>query len=308
MDRVTATPVDATPARPATLPRWVCLLVGVTAAAVGLLPWLATGGRLMIQNLWATDATAETMPRALLPFSQYTITTIIGVVVVGAALAGLCARALGRRLPRLGTATVAVGVLVVHVTALLQTASVVRAGLREGTESFVYLTALEAVALLSVLVGVGALALVARADRAGAVLGLAVGALALGPWLSALLLLVGGGTTTILVAARLATWVPAALVGAAIGWAGVRTVGRALAAVVALVLVAVVPALTTAISSSAGSRVLAHEPREMAAYAVQVFLGASTTPALVLPPLVVALVAAAVVGVLLGPVRRGREQ
>ena len=101
---------------------------------------------------------------------------------------------------------------------------------------------------------------------------------------------------------------PAALVGAAIGWAGVRTVGRALAAVVALVLVAVVPALTTAISSSAGSRVLAHDPREMAAYAVEVFAAASSTPVLVLPPLVVALVAAAVVGVLLGPVRRGREQ
>ncbi|WP_091074906.1 hypothetical protein [Microlunatus sagamiharensis] len=295
-------------ARPATTPRWALLLVGVAAAAVGLLPWLATGARLLIQNLWATDATPETMPRALLPFSQYTITTIIGVVVVGAALAGLCARALARRLPRLGTATVATGVLAVHVTALLQTASVVRAGLREGTESFVYVTALEAVALLSVLVGVGALALVERAGRAGAVLGLAVGALALGPWLSALLVLVDGGTTTLLGAARLATWVPAALVGAAIGWSGVRTAGRALATAVALVLVAVVPALTTAISSSAGSRVLAHDPREMAAYAVQVFLGASTTPALVLPPLAVALGAAVVVGVLLGPVRRGREQ
>jgi len=307
MVRVTPT-ADTSTARPATTPRWALLLVGVAAAAVGLLPWLATGARLLIQNLWATDATPETMPRALLPFSQYTITTIIGVVVVGAALAGLCARALARRLPRLGTATVATGVLAVHVTALLQTASVVRAGLREGTESFVYLTALEAVALLSVLVGVGALALVARAGRAGAVLGLAVGALALGPWLSALLVLVGGGTTTLLVAARLATWVPAALVGTAIGWSGVRTAGRALAAVVALVLVAVVPALTTAISSSAGSRVLAHDPREMAAYAVQVFLGASTTPALVLPPLAVALGTAVVVGVLLGPVRRGREQ
>lgn len=307
MDRVTATP-DAPPARPAPAPRWACLLLGVAAAAVGLLPWMATGGRLLVQNLWASDATPETMPRVLLPFSQYTVTTIIGVVVVGAALAGLCARALAHRLPRLGAATVATGVLAVHVTALLQTASVVRSGLREGTESFVYLTALEAVTLLSVLVGVGALALVARAERAGAVVGLAVGALALGPWLSALLLVVGGGTTTLLVAARLATWVPAALVGAAVGWAGVRTVGRALAAVVAVVLVAVVPALTTAITSSAGSRVLAHDPREMAAYAAQVFLRASTTPALVLPPLVVALAAAAVVGVLLWPVRRGREQ
>lgn len=62
---------------------------------------------------------------------------------------------------------------------------------------------------------------------------------------------------------------------------------------------------TSAISSSAGSRVLAHQPTELARYAVEVLTRASTTPALVLPPVALA-VAVAGVGLLARRVRSGR--
>ena len=59
-----------------------------------------------------------------------------------------------------------------------------------------------------------------------------------------------------------------------------------------VVLLWVVPALTTAISSAAGTRVLARYPAEMASFGAQVFTQAVLTPALVLPPIVIALAVA----------------
>jgi hypothetical protein len=79
-----------------------------------------------------------------------------------------------------------------------------------------------------------------------------------------------------------------------------------LAAIVALAMLWIGPALITAVSYAAGSRVLARHPEEMIEAAVDVFRSASTTPEVVVPPLVVAVVVAALglVGRLV--VRRGR--
>lgn len=86
------------PGRPAPrVPVGWALVIGLAAAVLGLLPWLVTGLRLPVQNLWAGDAAAR-MPVVLLPFSQYAVTIIMGLFVVGAACAGLYARAAqGRR-------------------------------------------------------------------------------------------------------------------------------------------------------------------------------------------------------------------
>jgi hypothetical protein len=283
---------DEAPGRQA--PPGLCFLIGVGAAVVGLLPWLVTGLRLPLQNLWATESTPEQMPLVLLPFSQYALTLIIGLVVTGAALAGLIVRAARPRLPQRGVGAVVVGVLVVHVVAMLQTASTVRAGLAARPESTLYLAVLVAVTGLSVLVGVLALGLIALGPRGAAVVGMSIGTLAFAPWLSSLIIPFGSinsspATLRVLAVAR---WVPAVLIGAAIAWSGLRTGLRVAAAGVALLLLWVVPALTTAISSSAGSRVLAHDPREMAQYATEVFRAALTLPGLVLPPLVLAVVVA----------------
>jgi hypothetical protein len=272
---------------------WVCLLLGAGGGVAGLLPWIVAGMRLPLQNLWA-DASTLDMPPALLPFSQYAITGIIGLIVVGSAAAGLAARVASARLPRRGRLSIFGGLLVVQFVAIVQTSLAVRAGLRSGTESIVYLALLIAVAVLAVAVGVGAFWLVAAAPRAGALIGLGIGALALGPWLSTLVVPPGSLRPDWLTLGLLPLlrWVPPILVGAAIAWSGVRTVGRVLASLAVLVLLWIVPALQTAISASAGTRVLARRPAEMLDYGVAVFRSALTMPELALPPIIVAIVVA----------------
>lgn len=283
------------PAEPRVLPWALCFLIGVAAAGLGLLPWLVTGLRLPLQNLWATESTPEQMPLVLLPFSQYALTLLIGLVVTGAAVAGLFLRVARPRLPERGVAAVVVGVLVVQGLALVQTTTAVRAGLAARPESALYLAVLVTVTGLSIVVGALALGLIALAPRGAAVVGMSIGTLAFAPWLSGLIVpfdTISPGPVTIQLLA-VARWVPAVLIGAAIAWSGLRTGLRVAAAAVSLLLLWVVPALTTAISSAAGSRVLAHDPSEMALYASEVFRAAATMPGLVLPPLVLAVAVAA---------------
>src|SRR5690606_40914719 len=45
--------------------------IGVAAAVVGLLPWLLTGMRLPLQNLWSHPTSPEDMQHAQLVFNQY---------------------------------------------------------------------------------------------------------------------------------------------------------------------------------------------------------------------------------------------
>ncbi|MFF2275787.1 hypothetical protein [Agromyces sp. NPDC058126] len=282
------------PAPSAPLPRWPFILIGVAAAVIGLLPWLATGMRLPLQNLWAADTMPDDMPLVLLPFSQYQLSTIASLLVVGAAAAGIAARALRRRTPPGGFALLVFGVLLVDVVAIVQTATVVGAGLRDDDWSAFYLTAVLAVAILALLVAVLVLWLVSRAPRAGAVIGLAIAAVLVSGWIHLLLApdpVFAGEPAWLWTAVR---WVPAVLVGAAIAWGGVDTVGRVIGALASLVIFWVGPALITAVSAAAGTRVLAREPAEMLDYGRSVFGMALTEPALVGPPLVVAVCVAGV--------------
>lgn len=283
---------DATP-RP--LPWWACLLIGIASALVGMLPWLITGMRLPLQNLWATETLPADMPIALLPFNQYALTLIVAILVTGAAIAGIVARAIRSRRPRFGVAAILSGVLLVQVVAVVQTTLVVEGGLQERTESTLYLVALVALASLSVLVGVLVLLLVAAAPRAGAVVGLSIAAVLFVSWLTGLIVPFGSVQTTELAwLLNLLRWIPPILIGAAIAWAGVNTVGRVLAAAFSLLVLWIAPALITAVVNAAGSRVLARDPQLMAEYAVDVFGMALTMPELALPPLILAVVVAAI--------------
>lgn len=294
------------------LPSWSPVLIGVGSATLGLLPWLITGMRLPLQNLWATDAAPDRYPFVLLPFSQYAITLIAAIVVTGAAIAGLTARATRARLPRFGTAAIVIGVLAVQVVATVQTAAVVRGGLQQRGESALYLTALVAGTSLAIVTGVLVMLLIARAPRAGAVIGLSIAAVASGPWINALVVPFGtAGTTEVAWLLDLTRWLPPVLVGAAIAWGGVDTVGRVFAAVFGLLVLWIVPALITAIASAAGTRVLARDPAAMLEYGADVFGMALTIPSLALPPLIAAA-AVAVIGLVARTVvtrrRRGAAQ
>lgn len=305
---------DEALAPPAPEPRnlswWVHLLLGMASAVAGLLPWVVSGMRLPLQNLWATETLPDDMPIVLLPFNQYALLLIVALLITGSAIAGIVARATRRRRPRFGVAAMLAGVLTVQVVAVVQTTVVVRAGLQDRPESDLYLAAIIAVATLSVLVGVLVLLLVAAAPKAGAMIGLSIAAVAFGQWCSSLL--VPSGTVPAAEIAPLldlVRWIPPVLVGLAIAWAGVGTVGRVLAAGVSLVILWIGPAFITAVANAAGSRVLARDPALMLEYAVEVFGAALTIPSIALPPLVVAVVVAAIglVGrAILGRARRRR--
>jgi len=286
---------------------WIWLAIGVGAAVIAFLPWIITGMRLPLQNLWGTATPPDDMPIGLLPFSQYSITLIAGILIVGAAVAGIVARSMRRRQQRGGFVALIAGVLGVQVVAIAETSAVVGSGLRPGRESTIYLAAVVAVAVASFAVGALVLFLVARAPRARALIGLAVAAIASGWWLNALIVPAPAAVSETQIAILgVLHWMPAVLCGLAIAWCGIRSIGRIVAALATLVILAIGPALATAVSSAAGSRVLARYPLEMADYGMQVFQQALISPELTLRPLVTALVVAGIGLVVTAMVRRNR--
>jgi hypothetical protein len=271
---------------------WVFLPIGIATAAVGFAPWWVSGARLPLQNLWAASAPPDAMPIALLPFSQYAVIQIFSFVIVGAAVAGIAGRAL--RVRGWGLVLLLFGVLLVQVGATAQTSIVVREGLQDRLESTLYLGGLIAGTGLSILIGIIVTVLVARAPRAGALLGLAVGAIGMGAWTSAFFgpLQVAGGLSPLV---AIVPWIPPVLTGVAIAWTGIGTAGRVIAALIALALMWVAPALTAAIASSLGSRALRDGGGDVIDYGVSVFRMALLTPELALRP-ILATVAVAVIG------------
>lgn len=277
----------------------VYVAIGAGSAVVGLLPWIITGMRLPLQNLWAFDTLPGDMPFALLPFSQYYASFTVALMLIGATIAGIVGRATTPRNRRPALFALLGGVLLVQAIALLQTAVTVANGLQigvpgvdHGSAAAVYLLGLTAGIVVGILIGLGMLALIARAPRAWALIALSVAAVAFGSWIAGLLFPIG----TVITASDYSNIVnavvhysPAIGVGAAIAWCGVQGVGRAIAAVVSLGILWVGPTLVTAVSSALGSRVLLPYPSEMLDYGVSIFRNALGMPDLWGTPLALAL-------------------
>lgn len=274
---------------------WVMALpVGILGAIVGLVPWWVSGARLPLQDLWDRPVLPRAMPITLLPFSFATVILIFSMLIVGAAVAGIAGRAL--RVGGLGVLMLLVGVLLVQVTATVQTALVVRDGLQERLESTVYLVGLSAGTTVSILVGIIVATLIARAPRAGALLGLALGAIGMTAWTSALLDPTRIGDGPLAATLVIVPWITPVLTGLAIAWTGVNTVGRVIAALLAVALVWVAPAVTTAVANALGSRVLLRSGgSDIIDYGIDVFQTALFSPELALRP-ILATVVVAVVG------------
>lgn len=111
----------------------------------------------------------------------------------------------------------------------------------------------------------------------------------------------------VLTVAGLLQWVPAIVVGVAIAWTGLGSVGKVASAVASLVILWIAPALITGVSAAAGTRVLAKYPAEMVAYAGEVFRMALFLPELALRPIVTAIVVAAVGFAVRAVLRRTRR-
>ncbi|QDZ14494.1 hypothetical protein [Humibacter ginsenosidimutans] len=286
---------------------WLWLLFGLVFGVIGLLPWLLTGMTLPLQNLWSTDAAPSDMPSALLPLSQYRLGMIVALIVVGSAAAGIVARSAHRYLSAGGFWALTAGVGLVQLTALGQSAFVIGVGLGDGVASVAYLAVMVLVVLISMLGGVAVLALIARAPRGGALIGIALVAAAFAQWAAGIArVIVPSGQNPIVM--QVMVWLPALVVAVAIIWCGVNTVGRVIAAIVALLLLWISSPLSTAVAAAAGTRVLARSPYEMADYGVGVFRMALFEVQTVLLPVAAAIVVAAVGLLVRGLMARSRRR
>lgn len=289
--------------RPATAKALVpYLFLGVASATLGLLPWILTGMRLPLQNLWAAATLPDSMPLVLLPFSQYLLTLIVGLLVTGAAIAGAITRLSRRRHPRFALTAVLIGTVGVQLTAALQTATTVAAGLLDNSAAELYLSALLCGTIASIMIGLLVLVLIAKAPAPGAIAASSIAAVCCGLWLSGLLFPISSLATPTPAALALVQWSPAIIVGVVVGCTGLKSVGRALAAVFGLLMLWAAPALFTGISVAGGTRILAYQPEAIAEVGAEVFRNMLRPTSGTLAPLAIAVLVAAVNKA----VRRGR--
>ncbi|MDO5744313.1 MAG: hypothetical protein Q4P23_07570, partial [Micrococcaceae bacterium] len=159
------------PTSPPGFPAWGYLFVGVGTICLGLLPWLVTGMRLPLQNLWAVQALPGDMPRTLLPFNQYELTSMLAMIVMGMGMAGFLVRASPRGLRNKAASYAAIGAFGACALAAIQTSLVVREGLQHSFASTVYFLSVLTVIVLGVAVGLAVLLLIARATPCSASIG-----------------------------------------------------------------------------------------------------------------------------------------
>jgi hypothetical protein len=270
--------------------------IGFGAAVIGLLPWLLVGVLRPLVYLGGIDSGAGAMSHALLPFSEYALILVAGMFVVGSALAGGVMRALHTTSPRFALLATMSGVLVVQVGATVQTAVIAVHDLQLSWTPSTYLTALVLFVIeivVSISLGLVVLRLIAASRVPGAMVGISLAAVSLGPWIAGFTVPFSTSDIDLLaqnvVVWNIAHWTPAVVMGLAMAWSRFTTRGRSVATVAALFMLWLGPSLLTAMGAAAGTRVLANRPSEMVEYGAQVLWSVLLSSAMLLP-LVVALV------------------
>ena len=157
-------------------------LIGILAGLLGLGPWLVTGAQLPLQNLWGADVAPDQMPVSLLPLSQYELTTIVALLTVGGAAAGLAVRIWSPARRRLVAWCAAAGVLVVQSTAAVQSFTVLDGGLTGGTTASLYFAGLLAGVTASLAAALVAHLLLCSRSRSLAALGAGLVAVPFASW------------------------------------------------------------------------------------------------------------------------------
>lgn len=270
--------------------------LGVVSALVGLAPWLVSGARLPLQNLWQREVLPESMPLALLPVSQYYSTRILALLLVGGLVAGLGTRWLRRTFPVTDWAAAA-GILVVQGAATIQAFVVTADGLGITTHSAdaraqLYFAGMLGGTIVSVGLAQALFWLTSRRSAGPVALGLSLGAVPFASWLVGAVSLVSGPAGPAVSLSPVYRWLPAVIVGIALGWCGVLPLRRLAVWVVGLLALLITPAVFTAASNALGMRVLDGDLRQMAEVAAEIFplaLGIGV------PPTFLALLIAAVV-------------
>lgn len=273
----------------------IALAIGLAAGLLGLAPWLITGARLPLQNLWGAQVMPAQMPLALLPLNQYQSITLVALMVAGGASAGFAVRRWSPARRLLATWCAAGALAAVQVAAATQSFTVLAGGLAPGQRSSLYLAGMLAGVAAAIAAGLVSLLLLAARSTALAALGVGLVAVPLVSWLGAGVGAVAGVGNVPVLLTMMWRWLPAVLVGVALAWCGLRPAVRAPVWLVDLGLLWVVPAVFSAVSSALGTRVLAGDLPAMAAMGKQVFASA-LGPAGGAGPTIVLALAIAVLG------------
>lgn len=280
--------------------------IGVAGGILGIVPWLVGGGILPLQNLWATQTMPDDMPFSLLPLSQYYVTTVFALVLLGGVFAGLAVHMFARS-RALASWPASLGVLLVHVIVVVQSFSVLAGGLGLGSggdrRALLYFAGVLGGTIVAVLLAQVGFWMTSRRSVAVAALGVALAAVPFASWVARLVVSFTGEAFPPPFLSPLVHWLPAVIVGAALVWCGVRPVARLAVWVAGLLAVWALPALFTALQAGLGMRVLQGDVVEMMRVSLDVF---PLALAEVWLPVVVALVIAVVGTIVRMLVERGQ--
>lgn len=244
------------------------LTLGAVCGVAGLLPWFLQGAQLPLQNLWVDQSMSDDMPLVLLPFSQYYLGFLAGVMVIPWLLVGFMARGplLAGTHHRL--VALAMGIGAVQLVALAQTSIVVGTGLDfDGGRSLfavLYLLGMVGGCLVAAGLGVVVFLLLARAPRSDAVLGLGMAAVVVAPWTREFLFAGEFAPVYWDWGYVLGRWLAAAYLGLMIGWNGVWPAKRLLTSAAALAIWWIGSAVLWGLQFMVGSRSSLGRPTEMA--------------------------------------------
>lgn len=285
-------------------------LVGVAAAAVGLLPWLVTSMELPPLGIARIYIAPEQAAAALMPLSHFYLMTIVAMVLVGSAVAGALTRLAALRDKALRVRFVVAGAVAVQVIALVQAASVLKEGIQPTSQGETYLFGMSGIVV--VVIAAGALLLVglARGGVPATTIAITFGALALGPWITAVILPLGGAwmegvsMTRLDWATTVSTLVPILVIGAVAGWCGASSPRRAAASATSFVALWLVPSLIIAYGSAVSLHTSMRDPQAVASTGANILTNLLMSTSTLLQ-LFVAAVVALVVAITMRTIRGG---
>lgn len=252
-------------------PVWISLIVGLAAAAVMLFPSWVSGGRLPLQNLWHERTMPEAMPFSLLPLSQYYALSIFVILLLGGVVAGLVVRMLRAR-----AWPAALGVLLVHVIAAVQSFGVLAGGLgiadgSAGSREMLYFGGMLGGVLAGMLLARLGCWMASRPAAALPALAVALSVVPVRSWIGFAIASfdpINGYPPEVGMVLR---WVPAVIVAVALIWCGVRPLSRLVVWAAGLFALWMLPAVFTTLSYALGMRVLDGDLRKVTQAAAQVF-------------------------------------
>lgn len=253
--------------------RLLSLAIGIGGGILGLLPWLVGGGKLPLQNLWATTTMPDAMPFVLLPLSQYSAMLLFALVLIGGVFAGIAVHAVARR-RAVAAWPAALGVLLVQLIAAVQGFAVLGGGLGIGggdSRTIVYFAGMLGGTIAAVLMAQLGFWMTSRRTVGIAAFGVALAAVPFGTWFTRWFLAFTGEALAPVFLSDVGRWLPAVVVGGALIWCGVRPLWRLAVWALSLLALWVLPALFGALQYGLGMRVLNGDLPEMARASMQVF-------------------------------------